>query len=75
MCAAHGLRNPCTGCASDHLAGEHAPGDRCDTCRKCRAACRKPTPAPTPAPARKPTPAMPDFAALAANDTDYLEED
>ncbi|GAB3166717.1 hypothetical protein GCM10027059_26110 [Myceligenerans halotolerans] len=73
MCTIHDQTNPCAGCASDHLAAAHAPGDHLATCRRCRAACRKPRTTP---PTYQPPP-MPDYAALAAgDDTDYdLEED
>lgn len=73
VCDLHDLSNPCPGCAGDHLAGYHAPGTRRATCRKCRAP-RKPQPDPD-APPRRRTSAMPDWPALAANDTDDFEED
>jgi hypothetical protein len=59
VCDEHGQTNPCGNCAGDHKAGDHAPGARRDTCRRCRAPRPKPT-------------RMADWPALAAND--YTEE-
>jgi len=61
ICRDHGTTNPCTGCAADHILGAHANGTRRDTCRKCRAP-------------RRPPAERIDAAALAANDTDLIED-
>lgn len=62
-CTTHEQMNPCTGCAADHILGEHAHGTRPTTCRKCRA------PHPTDTTGRT------DAPALAANDTDLTDYD
>ena len=31
----HGLSLPCTGCAGNHLAGQHHPGSQTATCARC----------------------------------------
>jgi hypothetical protein len=69
-CATHQQQNPCTGCAADHLLGEHEPGSCRGTCRKCRA---RPAPL-VEAGTHRPNHALPDVAALAAHDTDLTEE-
>lgn len=69
-CPVHEQQNPCTGCAADHLLGEHEPGSCRGTCRKCRA---RPAPL-VEAATRRRTHQMPDVAALAANDTTLTEE-
>ena len=60
-CDDHAQINPCRGCAADHIAGEHAHGTRKTTCRKCRAPARDTT-------------HLTDGPALAAHDTEHLEE-
>lgn len=59
-CADHGTRTPCASCAGDHLAGDHPHGARPETCRPCR---RRPS-----------TDDLTDTAALAAHDTDLIEQ-
>jgi hypothetical protein len=54
--------NPCLGCAGDHAAGVHAHGSHDTTCRKCRA------------PHTRDTTGMTDVPALAANDTELIED-
>lgn len=69
-CPTHQQQNPCTGCAADHLLGEHRDAPHRGTCRKCRA---RPAPL-VEAATRRPNRTLPDVAALAANDTDLTEE-
>lgn len=69
-CPTHQQQNPCTGCAADHLLGEHEPGSCKGTCRKCRA---RPAPLVEAATRRRPR-QVPDVAALAANDDTLTEE-
>lgn len=73
VCTTHGQTNPCPGCAADHITGEHAPGTRKTTCRKCRAYGRAGS-APLLAAAQHRTTHVLDVAALAANDTELIEK-
>lgn len=73
VCREHHTANPCNGCRADHLAGDHIPGTRTDTCRMCRAYKRGPRPPAVPARVRRAAELV-DVAALAAHDTDLIKE-
>lgn len=74
VCKDHTTTNPCNGCRADHLAGDHAGASHRATCRPCRAEARAVRPDATPSDLQRPSRALPDVAALAANDTDLIEE-